>query len=388
MEHRAVTAPPHLLVWTDATELAGAEQALAVLLAHLPTDVRVTVAGCHPDIVAAVAEGRPSADRRHVPRLAGRRDLHRAPEVLRFLARSRPDAIHLNKTDVADLRYVELAARLAGSARIVSVVHHVERPATAPAVAITRRLAARAAANVAVGTALARQLEPILGLPTDGVTVIPNALPALVPSGPVCDPDGGGHWRLTVGVLARFVSHKAVDRVIAAVAAVDGVRLLVGGDGPERERLERQAWRLGVANRVEFLGWVAPEQVLDRCDVVASAARIEGHPLALLDAARRGLPIVAGDVGAVSEIVEHEVTGLLVQPDDLTSLCAAIERLAADPRLRRSLGRAAREAATTRTPSAMAMAYRDLYWPSRALAPVSAGPTGADDRPRDDGEGA
>jgi glycosyltransferase involved in cell wall biosynthesis len=178
---------------------------------------------------------------------------------------------------------------------------------------------------------------------------------------------------LIVGALARFVPHKAVDHVVAAVAAVDGVRLLLGGDGPERARLERQVHRLGIADRVDFLGWVEPERVLDRCDVLASVARIEGHPLTLLDARRRGIPIIAADVGGVGDIVDDQVNGLLVQPGDVTGLCSAVERLAVDVGLRQSMGRAARAAAIAApSPAAMARSYLRLYWPDDEIdAPLA-----------------
>jgi glycosyltransferase involved in cell wall biosynthesis len=384
-----MTGGRHLVAWTDATTAAGAEEALALLLEHLSPEVRVTVAGCSSQIIDRLVTARPGTDGLAVPPLAAKGDLGAAIGIGRTLRALAPDAIHLNKTEVANLRYVEIVARLATTARIVSVVHHVEAPATAGARALTRRLAATAPATVAVGPALACQLETILGLPPGRVAVIPNALPPMddpvdgdTAIRPVSRLDGR---RLTVGVLARFVSHKAVDHLIAATAAVEGVHLLVGGDGPERHRLEQQITRLGIADRVELLGWVPPNRVLGHCDIVASAARIEGHPLALLDAQRRGLPIVATDVGGVPDIVDHDLTGLLIRPGDLTGLCAAIERLAADDTLRQRMGRAARAAAADGpTPRTMAAAYEELYWrpgPAKARTPVCTtsrpDPTGA-----------
>lgn len=380
-----------LLVWSDATGVAGAEQALATLVEHLSPDVDLTVVGCRRDVVDAVSGDRPGVDRRLVPPLATKRDLGQVVTIRRLLAEVRPDAIHLNKTEVAGLRYVELLAGLTGSARLISVVHHVEPPATAPARALSRWLATRAAATVAVGPSLARELASILDLPTGRVVSIPNALPVLpapvlpapalpapaLPAPPTAVAAARGPRSsagLTVGVLARFVPHKAVDHVVAAVAALDDVDLLIGGEGPERDRIERQIWRLRIGRRVQLLGWVPPERVLDHCDVLVSASRIEGHPLALLDARRRGIPIVATDVGAVGEIVEHGVTGLLVPADDVSGLCAAIERLADDVELRASMAAASRVAAAAASPQAMADAYQSLYWPTGRSASTPAGP--------------
>ncbi len=353
-------ARPHLLAYTDARDLAGAEQSLAILLEHLPARVEVTVAGPDRRTLRHVSAGRPAARRVVTPDLATKRDLANGLTVRRVLSALRPSVIHLNKTEVGDLRYVEAVTRTMSGIRVVSVVHHVEEPAAGAAGLLARRLAvgAAAGATVAVADRPARQLENILRLPAGRVRTIPNALAALEQALPRPD------RRFVIGSLARFVPHKAVDDLIAAVAAIEGARLLVGGDGPDRDRLERLAVRLGVAERVAFLGWVDPDDVLTNCDVVVSAARIEGHPMTLLDARRRGLPVVATDVGGVPDIVEDGVTGLLVAPGDVTGLTSAIKRLADDRTYRLAMGRAARSAAEAAGgPEAMASSYCDLYWP-------------------------
>ncbi len=348
-----------LVVYTDAEMMAGAEQSLATLIAYLPSDVAVSVVGHRPEIVRSVAAARPSAQAVIVRPLATKADYRGLLALRSTLLELAPSAIHLNKTEVGGLRYVECVARTIPNCRVVSVVHHVEQPGSLIARLLSKRLAAGADAIVAVSRSLARNLEGILELPSGRVQAIGNAVPAgPVPSAPPDRP-------FTVGTLARFVPHKAVEDVIAAVASVDAAHLLIGGDGPERAKLERLVWRLGLANRTEFLGWVEPEQVLDNCHVFASAARIEGHPLALLEARRRGLPIVAADVGGVPEIVDHEVNGFLVPATHVTGFGNAIRRLADNPVLLRSMSRAALAAAEADGgPTEMAAAYQDLYWPS------------------------
>lgn len=350
---------PHLVAYSDADQVAGAEQSLATVLEHLDPSVKVTVAGTNLDTLEYLIAGRPRADIALLPSLATKADMRSVIGVSRTLRSMGPSILHLNKTDIGNLRYVECVAKTVRSMRVVSVVHHVERPEASTVRWLCRRLAPRADAIVAVGDSLARQLEAILRLPPGRVHTITNAVTSARPTRRAAD------GRFVVGVLARLVPHKAVDDVIAAVATMEDVHLLIGGDGPDRTRLERLAWRSGAASRIEFLGWVDPDRVFDHCDMIASAATIEGHPITLLDARGRGLPVVAADVGAVGSIVDDGVTGFLVRPGHVDGLADAIATLAGDQRLLVSMGLAARAAAmASGGPDSMARAYSELYWPA------------------------
>ena len=102
--------------------------------------------------------------------------------------------------------------------------------------------------------------------------------------------------------------------------------------------------------------------VLDRCDVLALASRLEGHSVALLEARQMGVPVVAGAVGSTAEIVDDGKTGLLVPPGDIDALTDALARLEADRELLGSMGRASLEkAAADDGPGAMAAAYAAVY---------------------------
>lgn len=351
-------AARHLVVYTDATTIAGAEHAVGILIAHLPPDIEVTVVGPDPAITTWIASHRAGCRVAEAPPLSTIRHLHNANGVRRALKVLGPTAIHLNKTEVAGLRYVELVCRALGC-RVVSVVHHVERPVTPTARWLTGRLAATGSATVAVSSALAVQLGEILGLEPGRISAIPNAVET---SDAVHEPDPS---RFTIGVLSRFVAHKCLDHILEAVAKVPDAHLVIGGSGPDRDDLERLTAELGIDDRVEFLGWVDPDEVLNRCNIVALASRIEGHPLTLLDAHARGIPAVATDVGGVAEIVADGETGYIVPYGDIEAMAAAFTRLAADPALVEQMGAAARRRTETGYgPDAMAAAYLELYWPT------------------------
>ena len=152
----------------------------------------------------------------------------------------------------------------------------------------------------------------------------------------------------TVAVVAigRLVPIKRIDRLIrafsAAVAGAPEIRLYLVGDGSERSSLEELAASLGVADRVAFAGWSSDTPTwYAAADVVALTSDREGTPLALIEAAAAGRPVIASDVGGVADIVVDGETGLVFPPDDEDALAAALVRLARDPVLRLRLGSAA-----------------------------------------------
>jgi colanic acid/amylovoran biosynthesis glycosyltransferase len=131
-----------------------------------------------------------------------------------------------------------------------------------------------------------------------------------------------------------FVGRLSPEKGIAElVAATPGLNLVVAGDGPLRHLVP------------EALGFVSHEELgelYDRAAVVVCPSYREGLPLCVLEAMAHGRPVVASAVGGIPELVEDGVTGFLVEPGDVAGLRAAIERLLADPVLRRRLGCAAR----------------------------------------------
>ncbi|TFG92700.1 MAG: colanic acid biosynthesis glycosyltransferase WcaL [Myxococcales bacterium] len=124
------------------------------------------------------------------------------------------------------------------------------------------------------------------------------------------------------------------------------------GDGPDREALERQARAAGRAGQVRFLGALTRTEVAARLrdadvavvpSVPTRDGRREGIPVALMEAAATGRPVVASRLSGIPEAIEDGVQGLLVEPGDFRALADAIGTLAADPLLRTRLGAAARE---------------------------------------------
>lgn len=147
-----------------------------------------------------------------------------------------------------------------------------------------------------------------------------------------------------VGRLVAVKNHAALlDRMPALLKAHPALQLVLIGDGPLRGTLARQAEVLGVTAHVHLLGNRADvAELLPALDIFVLPSHSEGLSIALLEACRAGLPIVATDVGGNAEVIRDGQTGLLVQPGSAPGLQAALLRLLADAALRQQLGAAAR----------------------------------------------
>jgi glycosyltransferase involved in cell wall biosynthesis len=155
-----------------------------------------------------------------------------------------------------------------------------------------------------------------------------------------------------VGIVATLRSWKGHTFLFDALAASThrNARLIVVGDGPQREALEARAKEGPLAGRVRFVGNqddVAPwMQALDLFCLPSYAN--EGVPQSLMQAMACGLPVISTPVGSIDEIVADGDTGVMVAPRDAAALCGAIDRLLGDSVARRALGERAHAVAHER----------------------------------------
>jgi len=157
--------------------------------------------------------------------------------------------------------------------------------------------------------------------------------------------------RLVIGVVANLSPVKDHAMLLTAVAPLttrwpDLQIVLVGADAGSREALEQQARDLGIDRRVHVAGrrpnLPSPHHLFD---ISALTSRSEGLPNSLLEAMAAGRPVVATDVGAVSDIVQEGVTGFLVPSGAPLELRDRLDRLLSDAALRHRLGSAGRQVA-------------------------------------------
>ena len=151
---------------------------------------------------------------------------------------------------------------------------------------------------------------------------------------------------LFIGTLVR---RKGVDQLIRATPRIASkhpdVSVLIVGAGPILSDLRGLADRLGVSDRVTFLGSTTHREVprlFAAADLFVLPSRNEGVPRVILEAMASGLPVVATNVGGVSEAIDDGKTGFLIPPDDTHALTTRISSLLDDPHLVGRVGSAAR----------------------------------------------
>jgi len=168
--------------------------------------------------------------------------------------------------------------------------------------------------------------------------------------------DAGSDDEIRVILVCSFYAWHGTEVLLRAFAAAHkqarGLRLTLIGDGIRRGPSEALARELGIAKAVEFTGWVSNDQVIERlgrADIgVAPYLAIEPFyfdPAKIIEYMAAGLAVLASDQGRIVDMVENEVSGLLIPPGDDVALTAALLRLANDKQLRERLGKAARQRA-------------------------------------------
>ena len=155
---------------------------------------------------------------------------------------------------------------------------------------------------------------------------------------------------LVIGTMARLRPEKGLDVLLRAmqtvVKKIKSAKLLIVGEGSMRDALVNETRRLSLTDKVIFAGFLHDTTpALDVMDIFVMPSLSEGLGTALMEAAARGLPIIASQVGGILDIIEHNVSGILVKPNDPDSLAQAILMVASNRELARSLGATAQKLA-------------------------------------------
>jgi glycosyltransferase involved in cell wall biosynthesis len=236
------------------------------------------------------------------------------------------------------------------------LVHHEdgfnedEAAALNPRRNLYRRLGLGAAYRLVVPS---ERLEGIAldawGQPAGRVERIPNGIPvrrfALPAERDAIPSLVRREGEIMVGTVAGLRAVKNLPRLVRAFAAmrVKQARLVIVGEGPERERILAEARAHDVADRLILPGFLAdPARYIGLFDIFALSSDSEQFPISLVEAMAAGLPAVATSVGDIRAMVSADNRPLIVRPDDEGAFTAALDSLAERPDLRRAIGQANR----------------------------------------------
>lgn len=356
---RFVTHSVRIGLYIDSDIVGGAERSALNLLASSRQPERFVVCATSEVMLAEVAAVVPLVDRVKAPACSG---FSVSVAAHRRLFRDlNLDLLQITLANPFAARAVILAAY---SLRVPTVsVEQLVLPSRRRRGQVLKRIFdAPLAAHVVVGDQSGRDLHHLYGIPERSIRTIHNGVPVKRVDAVVLD------HRPVIGCAARFEDQKQLDVLVEALAELPGTRLVLVGDGTRRADLEALAVRLDVAERVTFVGWVADARPwISSFDVFVLPSREEAFPLTIVEAMFAGVPVVATDVGSVSEAVLDGETGLLVPSGDRPALVEAVRRLLDEPYLADRLARQAERRARRRfSAHEMAGAY-DALW-SEVLA--------------------
>jgi glycosyltransferase involved in cell wall biosynthesis len=262
------------------------------------------------------------------------------------LVRNRPTILHTHLVH-AEV-YGQLAGALTGVPIRILTKHGFNEFRENPGFGLgDRAIATLAHAHIAISRGLARYLEDVEGFDGESFEIVHYGIE---PNGPMHAFAATEPRLLCVGRLIPIKGHLVLLRALAeARRNVPNLQLDIAGRGPLEPALRALAKELGIDDAVRFLGFVSPVQrAIEEAAIVVVPSMGEGFGMVALEAMERGRPVVAADIGGLGELVEHEVTGLLVPPGEASPLAQALERLGGDLELAARMGEAGRRRALER----------------------------------------
>jgi glycosyltransferase involved in cell wall biosynthesis len=301
-------------------------------------------------------------------------------KLARILDDERPDVINAH-TPVPYL--ADMAQRASGSIPFVLTYHNdLAKDALLANVAVTMlqhtlidRTLCRASRIIATSDYYVRESRYLRGYESK-ISVVPPGVdlttfnPGIRVSADLARRYAGHRVVLFVGSLNKSQRYKGLDVLISAFSRVQAespdLRLVVAGAGDGLDMYRKSAAAAGVADHVDFAGYVGHDELpqyykLARVFAMPSTSRTEGFGTVYVEAGAVGIPVIGSRIGGVPSAVRNDETGLLVSPRDAPGLASALRRVLGDDALAKRLG----DAAATR-----ARAEFDWYFLARRTSEV------------------
>lgn len=273
--------------------------------------------------------------------------LSRLKALQRLYMAERIDLLHLHSPVAGGQAVPALAARLAGVGGTLATYHQIQPAPLPPQTRVINRFAHTFLVDrtIAVSADVRQSLIRRAGLPQPRVLVIHNGIDLSSEVDGLHTLPARGADEVCLAYFGRLSPEKGLPVLLQALALLaprcPNARTWIVGDGPDRAGLEALAKQLGIAEKVEFLGFRPDARcIMEHVDIVVHVPAYEGFGLVLLEAMAAGQPVVVNDApGGMCEIVVHERTGLIVPAGSPEFLANALLRLVDDPQERQRLGR-------------------------------------------------
>jgi len=188
-----------------------------------------------------------------------------------------------------------------------------------------------------------REVEDHFHLPSEKITIIPNAIDTSeyqrsINKETVKRSYGVEPHEKLVLFIGRLVPQKGVEYLIKAVPLIvqhdSRVRFIITGDGWSKNHLENLAASTGHGDKIRFVGFVSNSELVEltmSADVLVVPSIYEPFGIVALEGMAAGVPVVAANVGGLTDIIEHDRTGVLVYPENPESIAWGVNKVLSDP---------------------------------------------------------
>jgi glycosyltransferase involved in cell wall biosynthesis len=218
---------------------------------------------------------------------------------------------------------------------------------------------------IAVSESTKQSIIERIDMQDDNVTVVGHAVEFEYMQDDASQQLGMGSLIAVIGNLGRRKGHYYfLQSANLLLERGCGVRFLIAGDGPQRSMLEDQSKRMEIDEYVQFMGAYRNDElprILREVSIVVIPSVSEAFGIVALEAMACGKPIIASDVGGLSEVIRDGENGILVPPRDPEAIAAAMERLLENPDLCQRLGNAGLEFVSRHTPEDIAVQTEAIY---------------------------
>lgn len=347
-----------VIYYIDSKNNGGAEQVLFTVLTKLDRKSWKPVLAYHPSTgISAFIKSVEAIDVDTIamPEIRSYMEINRILKFAENLKRFRPAIFHANLNWPLSCSYGIIAAYLARVKVIIATQHLYSEIRWRRGRIEQRLISYPVDSYIAVSYDIARQLREIIRS-ENKVEVVHNGIILENYSNRLHNIPGNdvyGSIRQNrenypvVLTVARLDKQKGHDYLLKAATGIPGTLFVFAGDGPEKSNLENETRRLGLTDRVIFLGSRndIPE-LLYGCDVFALPSLYEGLPLSIMEAMAAGKPVVASNIGGVNELILDGESGYLVPPGDTHALARAINNIISNPVLAQKMASAGKTAVT------------------------------------------